>query len=367
VRAISLAAALLGPSLAAESPAEDPVPAGAASVTAELRIVLLVPTHGEEAARADAIAAHLSGLPVEVAVVQIEALGGELSTKHAEAERIATVHDAAAVLWVESPRTGTLELQLVRPGRREVLHRAVSTDPDAPEAGLEALGVVARSVTAALLADHPIEMEVIALPDEPKPAAPATVEPLPPAPAPAPAPARTRGRARIALGYVGTSYAREIAWQSGVDFAAAWVWPFGLHVGAGYGLMQRARADAGSAAIEVTRHPISATVGYGHRWRSLFFEGEAVAILDYATRSGSTTAGELAPARDRGHTTFALGPRGRLAVVAAWRVEVYVQVGMEVWLGRIRYAVQTPEGATAVVLQPRRVRAHTGAGIAVRL
>jgi hypothetical protein len=127
------------------------------------------------------------------------------------------------------------------------------------------------------------------------------------------------------------------------------------------------RADEAGAAIEVTRHPIAAAVGYGHRFGSLYVEGEAVAIVDYAIRRATSSAPGLTSAPDRGRVTFGLGPRGRVAVVAAWRVELFVQVGVEFWLAAVRYAVETGAADGPVVLQPRRVRAHTGAGIAVRI
>ena len=327
-------------------------------------VVLLVAANEEDRERADAIAAHLSGLDVHVETVEVEAIAGALAEKHALAERAALEHAAVATYWVESPREGTLELYLVRPGRREVLVREVSLDPGASEAGIEALAVVARSATSALVTDAALDMRTLPLPEaiEPPPA-PAPKSP----PTPPPKPPRTRGRARLAVGYAGTSYAREVAWQSGVGFAASWVWPFGLHLGAEYDLMQRVRAGEPGAALEIVRHPIAALLGYGHRFGSVYVEGEAVAILDYAVRHGTSTAPGFAAAPDRGHVTFGLGPRGRFAVVAVWRLELFVQVGAEFWLSAVRYAVDTAGGQSVVVVQPRRVRAHAGAGVAVRI
>jgi hypothetical protein len=166
---------------------------------------------------------------------------------------------------------------------------------------------------------------------------------------------------------VGTSFAREVAWQSGVGFGFGWVWPFGLHLGADYTLMQRVRADATGSAIVVARHPVAGAVGYSWRYRSLYVDGDAVVILDYATRHGSSTADGLSAAPDRGRFTVGLGPRARVALIAVWRLEVFAQVGVEFWLSRVRYAVQTASGATREVLSPRRVRATAGAGLAVRL
>lgn len=361
MHALLLVAAVLAASMRGP---EEPPPAEAAAEEAEpqteTRIVLLAIPGTDDAARTEAIAAHLSGLDVVVDTIEIDAMRGELVAKHALADGAARARGAIAAYWVESPRAGTLELYVVQPGRRAVLRREVSLDPDAPEASIEALGVVARSITSALVADADPDMESIPLP-EPVAAPAPEPEPAPPPPE------RTRGRARLALGYVGTSYAKQLAWQSGLGFSAGWVWPFGLHLAADYTLMQRVRSTGDASSIVITRHPIAAAIGYGHRFRSLYVEGEAVATLDYAVRRGTSSSPVLSPAPDRGHTTFGLGPRGRLAVIAGWRVELYLQAGVEFWLSTVRYAVESAAGQTDVLLQPRRVRAHTGAGVAVRI
>ncbi len=350
----------------AEAPPADPPPSEATDAETA-KVVLLVVEGTDDVERAEAIEAHLSGLDVGVETVAIDEIRGELVAKHAIAEGAARARDALGAFWVESPRKGTLELYLVQPGRREVMRREISLDPRAPQASVEAVGIVARSITSALASGMSVEMEAIPLP-EPQPAPEPEPAPAPkPAPAPPPDTPRERGRARLAVGYVGTSYAREVAWQSGLGLGAGWVWPFGLHVAAEYAVMQRVRAVETGAAIVVARHPIAAAVGWGHRFGSVFVEGEAVAILDYAVRRSTSGGDLLAPAPDRGRVTFGLGPRGRLAVVAAWRVELYLQVGVEFWLSTVRYAIQRPDGSLPVVLQPRRVRAHTGAGVAVRI
>jgi hypothetical protein len=63
----------------------------------------------------------------------------------------------------------------------------------------------------------------------------------------------------------------------------------------------------------------------------------------------------------------ALSPRARLGVVAVWRLELFVALGLELWLSNTRYGIQTSGSESAVVLHPHRVRAWTSAGVAVRI
>ncbi len=363
----TILAALVG--ALAPAPADAPTtttaiePAPAAEPT-----IVLVAVDGPEAAeRAEAVSAHVHG-SVALATSDARPATDEPRAWYELAVREAERAGAFAVLWVDVEDDGQLVLSVVRPGVREIRWRRIATDPAAPSAGLEALGVVARATTSALLSDGALQMETT--PIEEAPAPPAAAPPRPtttPTTKPAPPAKRERGRGLLAVGYVGTSYAREIPWQSGVGFEGGFAWPFGLHATVGYTLYQRARAESPWGRIEVVRNPITAMLGYHRRWRALGYGGDGGVIVDVAQRRASTSATGVAAADDRVHVGTALALRARGSVVAVWRLEVFVAIGLEVWLSQVEYGIESPTGDTDVVLEPHRVRGTATAGVAVRL
>lgn len=365
--AATIFAALLGAFAPVGEPPTAP-PIETSTPTTEPTIALVAVDTPDAAERAEAVSAHLHG-SVAVVVSDARPRGDEPRAWYELAVREAERAKAFAVLWVVADTDGQLVLSVVRPGVHEIRWRRIAVDPAAPSAGLEALGVVARATTNALLSDGALQMETTAI-DAPAPAAapptPPTAKPEP-EPKPTPPEPRERGRGLLAIGYVGTSYAPEVPWQSGMGFEGGWAWPFGLHATLGYTLYQRVRAESAVGRVEVVRNPITALLGYHRRWRALGYGGDAGVIVDIAKRRASSSASGVAAADDRVHASTALALRARGSVVAVWRLEVFAAIGLEVWLSKIEYAVESPTGDTDVVLAPHRVRATATAGLALRL
>lgn len=326
-------------------------------------VVLLGIDEPDAAERAEAIAAHVHGLATLVASDARPATD-DARAWYELAAREARERSAVAVFWVEATEDGHYVLSVVRPERREIRWRRIAMDPSSPSAGIEALGVITRATTSALLADSALQMETTTIPEPVPEAAPQREPPSPPRVAPRP---RARGRALLAASYAGTSYAREVAWQSGIGLEGGWAWPIGVHASLGYTIYQRTRATSELGRLEVVRHPIAATVGYHRRIRALGFGGDAGLLLDYTRRHATTDAPDVEAGRDRGRLTTAITARVRGSVLAVWRLEVFAAIGVEAWLSDVRYAVETRDGELGVVLTPRRVRATVAAGVAVRL
>ncbi|HWB76784.1 MAG TPA: hypothetical protein VG755_17580 [Nannocystaceae bacterium] len=325
--------------------------------------ILLLAVDGPDAAeQAEAITGHVHGLAEVVASAQRPKHDGDRAW-YELARREAEAHDAVAVFWVAREDDSHWVLSVVRPERREIRWRRVEIDPASPSAAIEALGVITRATTSALLADTALQMETTPIP---APAPSASAAPAQ-APAPVAAPAPTRGRFVIAAGYAGTSFAREAKWQSGIAFEAGWAWRFGLHALVGYTAYQRVRAQSPLGRVELARTPITAWIGWHGRTRALGYGADAGVIVDYTKRHAIARGSDVAAERDHGGVTTALAARVRGSVVVVWRLEVFAAVGLEAWLSRVRYAVRDSGGELHDVLNPRRVRATVSAGLAVRI
>jgi hypothetical protein len=331
---------------------------------AQQTIVLLAIDGPEAAEQAEAISGHVHGL-VELVTSAARPEHDDDRAWYELAVREAERTGAVAVFWVARADERHYVLSVVRPERREIRWRKVELEPEAVSAGMEALGIITRATTSALLADAALQMETTPIP-APAPA-PAPSQPRPPSAAKRSPTAPSRGRAVLAVDYTGTSYAHELPWQSGVGLEAGWAWRFGLHAMVGYTAYQRVRAESPLGRVELTRHPIVALLGYHRRHRALGYGGDAGLIVDYARRHAIAGQPEVAAARDKGNVTTALTLRARGSVVVVWRLEVFAAVGIEAWLSRVRYAVADAGGDLHTVLVPRTVRATVVAGLAVRI
>lgn len=329
----------------------------------EARLVVVAPSESQWRSAVDA---HLAGFPIEV-VVAPPRPGTSMRERYERGLVLAEQHDAVGVLWIESD-DDAFHLYVVRPEVRVVYVRTVDIAPEAPQAALEAVGVVTAATVGALIAGSAIAMEPTVIPEDPAPEPEPEPEPER-EPKPEPEPEPRVGRFVLSAGYQGTTFVQERPWQSGGAVEAGWIWPFGLHVGAGLAFMQRVEARADTAAVTLARHPVHLAVGYGRRWGRVWLRGDGLLIVDPAERTASVADPDqmLAVEPRRVRTTVALAPRIRLGVALVWRLEAYAAVATEFWLSRARYAVELTPGARTVVVTPRWVRVSPQLGIAVRL
>jgi hypothetical protein len=107
--------------------------------------------------------------------------------------------------------------------------------------------------------------------------------------------------------------------------------------------------------------------GWHWRMRSLWLGVEAALVVDPAIRRARGQDTQTVARPDRSLVSTAIAPRGRIGVIAAWRVEVFASVALEAWLSNVRHAVSAGPGDMRELLSPRRIRATTAVGVAVRL
>lgn len=338
-------------------PLVDPLPADDAADGP--RILLLSSGLPADDVRKNAMRAHLGGTGMQLQPTAWQPEPAQIDRYH-QARGHAAHHDGDVVLWVEEPSPGVMTLYLVDPERDELRQRTMTYPADERETSLEALGVITRSILTAWSEGAPLEMDRIAMPaPEPEP----QPQPQPP-PEPQPEP---RGRFLLGASYVGTSYAPQAPWQSGLRIETGWAWPVGVEAGLGYSVLQGVRARADETVLLLRRHPVDAFAGYAHQFRNLRIHGSAAVIVDPTRRSASTTAQDLVAQPDRNRVAIGLGPRARLSVFLVWRLELFVGVGMEVWLREFRYELELDDGSRARMVDPWRVRAWTVAGLVARI
>lgn len=362
--AIPLALALV---VGEPSPVSPPAEATQTS-TEPRRIVVGVIEGGriDAVAVVQALRGHLADLGVgpAVEVRPAAALAEQLGWAR---ERLA--EGVGAIVWVEATAGHGSAVYLLLGAPERLYTRHLDT-PDDPLETREILGVVIRGLVASLAASEaPADMEVIAVPVAEAPPPPPAPAPQPAAaspPKPAPAP---RLRLLLGLGYVGSSYAAQLPWASGLGLEVGFLSRRGLVVAVGgAGLLhpvltpalgQQTRDDA---RLRLGRAGFTLRVGFrvplGAR-RRVFVEpavvgrGEAIVwrpTADSQARAGVGLRVGVAPTVGLG---LELG-RGFALVLA---------VGLDIWLRNFDLVARTPVGTTPLV-RPPTVGATAGLGLA---
>jgi hypothetical protein len=337
----------------AVAPAEDPSPE-------RPTIVVSIDGHTEDllAAAVRAIEAHAQG--VSLVVERSRLPGADLRAHMREAERLAQLHGATGVFWLDLQSEDEFLLYLFEPEGLRVLVRRIPTSAADRPAAIESVGVIVGSSSEALASGETIGMTPVdpALTREPEPESAPTPVPPPVEPRPPPAPApRLWKHLRISLAYAGTTYARNMPWQQGGALAVAAAVAPRLHVGVEYSLLAPDRIRE-PIPLELWRHPIAAHVGFQQtlvRWLAL--DGQLAAGLTIddwrrldAQRSGLRAVGTVAP------WTF-------LRVFLGGGFSLDVGVGAEFMLGSWRYTWQCEEQRECVAVRPDVVRGRVRGGI----
>ncbi|MDC0721065.1 hypothetical protein [Nannocystis bainbridge] len=358
--AVPLALALV---VGEPSPASAPGPAAEVTEAPQIAVGVIEAGRIDAVAVAQALRGHLADLGVgpAVEVRPAAALADQLVWAR---ERLAG--GAGAVVWVEAAGQGSAVYLLL--GAPERLYTRHLDTPDDPLETREILGVVIRGLVASLATrEAPLDMEVLAVPVEaPPPVAPEPAPaPVAPAPKPAPAPAV---RLLLGFGYVGSSYAAQLPWASGLGLELGLLGRRGLVFAVGgAGLLHAAltpelggqRFD--DARLRLGRLGFGVRLGYriglGAR-RRVFVEpalaGRGEALVWRPTAGSQARAGAglrfgVAPTLGLG---FELG-RGFALVLAA---------GLDIWLRNFDLVARTPVGTTPLV-RPPTLGATAGLGL----
>lgn len=272
---------------------------------------------------------------------------------------LAAEESATAVFWIEVDDSGQILHYTVEAGRGDrALVRRTGTDAGSRSAQLEAVAVITRRSTDALLRGGEIGVGF----EEVRPEPPRDPEPEPVVTPPAPAtPERQRGTFRFALAYSGTTYAPEHVWQSGMNLRAGWRFPFGLLIDVGYTLNVPARRSIDGVELTVARHPIELGVGYRRAWQWLAIEAELAGIADVNTRRTLSAEPGFLTTEDDARLVLGFAPRVRLEWLATRVLRVFVSAAMPVYPTAFAYVGDLPE--RTAFFRPWRLRGQTRLGI----
>lgn len=307
----------------------------------------------------EVIASHVGGAGVRVLVEQSHLAAADLGEQIAWARDVGSRHQAVGVFWIDA-RDDELLLYLIDRSGDRVLVRTVPKDPQSPAASYEAVGVVARSITEALLAGATIGMQEVAV-AEPEPPAPAEpeVEPIEIDVVERPSPWH---RLNVTLGYRGASFADELPWLSGIGAELSARPRRAFVLGLSYAFFFPDYAQHPSIIFSVQRNAASAFAGlHAGVGRRLAVDLRGIATVDVVRQRVLEVASDLDAAPDSTRVLFSLGADARLWIYA-WRgFGFFAGVGLEVVTNPFSYVV-VQEGRD-VALDTHRVRGVATAGL----
>lgn len=336
-------------------------------------VFLSPPSEDLDASLRDALTAQLSGASATLVFEHFSVEGAPLRRQVSEARSIAVAHDAVGVYWLDAQSEKDWLLYLAERSGDRVLVRRLEIETGGAAAAVEAVSVITRQSTDALLAGQTIGMQAVALPPENPPGA--GEAPARGAAASAPgaaieAPARAapsvlRRGIEIGVGYHGDSFAKQIAWQSGLRFGASYLSSFGLYAGAGYVFYRSSSVQAPNVAFEVTRTPVDVEVGVAFGKRRLVPAVGLRGIVDIVHRQGISTAAPAVPTPDATRAVVFLSPRVRLGYTLSPSLDVFLGGGVDLAINNFSF-VSRADGRDDVLLSPRGVRPAAELGLTLR-
>jgi hypothetical protein len=370
--------------------ATEPAPGAPAPATTapKARVILMgaQSAEAEEGPLSQAIRAQLVDVDIELVDTPAPDPGENVAARIQAATVLIEKLDALGAWWVEI-RPDELLLYLVdRHGA--ALARRIERDPRGEGAELEALAVIVRASTQALLEGRTIGMQRVPAAPEP---APERGEPPTAVPEPEPtmrvdrrphAPTRLpHPHGGLSVAYAGTSFAAEpdwgARWQSGLTLWTRWHPRAGpVFVGAGYTFYQElvdvvepSTPSLGfDALFAIRRHPARAFVGHRLARAAISLDSEIAVVVDATTVRG-TPQRSLEDFENRVDigTMVGLEPRLRLHVRVHDLVTPFVALGAEIMVKNVRYDVTWMQGdeiaEQRTYLRPHPVRPTLAAGL----
>lgn len=283
-----------------------------------------------------------------------------LAGQMTRAEALAEEQHAIAVFWIEEQANGTWLLHMMDSERERVVIRAVDASDERRPAAIEAVAVMVRESTRALIASEP--------PPEPEPEPRKAPSPMPPKNL-LPAGARPW---RLWVGYVAEDFASEVTWQHCVALGASWhglqPWYAGLRF-----LLTPALSPTAPIAIHVQRYPFQGALGYRYRIGRLALDGGLGLSVDLlrnrAEGVGAPVGGlKITPETDQTRVLLALEPHLRGELQLSPFLAVFADLGVGILLNPFSYlsrqSISQTESVDTILLRPNPVRPAVGLGIA---
>jgi hypothetical protein len=342
---------------------EQPAPADEEKQRKVIVLAVLDRGTGEDAGRAiETFIAHLAGASVDVIVERPDIQG--LREQIAWAREAVRTHKASGVFWLDLAPGEEVMLYLVEPTGESALVRTIPRDPEGPASTFEALGAIARSITAALLEGQTIGMKRVELPEPETP---------PPTPAPVvrkaaePPPPPSFRLLRVSAQYLGTTFADDVPWQSGVGLDLS-VRPLpAFFLGVGYSYVFESRVVDPVATLAVQRNPIALFAGFHGRFaKAVAVEVEARVVVDPIRQRLLDVADVDPPLAAAGASSRVLvsgGTSGRLLFFVYKGLALHASVGLDVVMNPFDYVVLV-EGEQGLRFSPHRIRGQATAGLA---
>jgi hypothetical protein len=305
----------------------------------------------------DALSTQLSLLNATVYYAGPATREGDPTERVRSARRAAARYGAIATFWLDAPLQGAWELYAADAGITRVVVRRLASGQASVEANIEAVALIVRATTDALLHGQPMPAEEIS--EEGKAYAPWPVEQLDPG---------SYG-VRISGAYTGTTFSKEQRWQHGVSLRAAWIWPTGPYVGLGFTIFQRMLLDTPPVRFEIDRYPISLHAGLRFAVSRLTFIGELGVELEIRNRRtvSSMMGSDLEFMLSTPDQAKVLNICPKLETelkVLPWLV-LFGGVGLDFVVGNFPYSILNQETRkTSISLEPYLIRLSVHLGLA---
>ncbi len=290
---------------------------------------------------------------IEVHFERFSADGLPLRAQASEARSLASAHDALGVFWLDTATDRDWLVYLTERSADRVLVRRVTVESGGSDAAIEAVSVITRQSSEALVSGETIGMRPVALPPEPTLGVPGIAREPIPMPRP-PAFVRPRGLA-LGAAYAGDSPSVQIGWQSGVRLAAAYRSPIGLYAGVGYVLYGASLLNEVGLAFQVARHPVDIDIGYSFGRGRVTPSVELRGMIDVLRREDVAAEPPYDGVGNDTRALVFLSPRVRLGYTLSSVSEVYVMGGADVAINDFSY-VSRGDGGDHVLLALREVR-----------
>lgn len=300
----------------------------------------------------DALATQLSLLNATVYYAGPATREGNPSDRVRSARRAAARYGAIATFWLDAPPSQAWVLYAADAGITRVVVRRLDSGRASVEANIEAVALIVRATTDALLHGEPIPAEEIS--EEGKELAPWPVEQLD----------RGHHAARISAAYTGTTFAKERRWQHGVSLRAAWIWPSGPYLGLGFTIFERMQFEIAPARFNVDRYPISLQAGLRFRVAPLTFTGELGVELEIRNRRTVSAMNQNIELTNPAQSVVLnICPKLETELgVSSW-LALFGGIGLDFVVGNFPYIVlQQETEKTSIILEPYLIRfsAHVG-------
>jgi len=307
-------------------------------------VVLVGPQADDPALRAlPAVEGQISDLPILLEFEPVARMTGGPAMQTAVVRAAAQKHRAIAVLWAERTRQHEVFLHVADPTGERILSRGIRADG---HAGYEALGIIGRGFLRALVEGGTIGVRV----------APVVAQP----PSVVPPDLGVGIVAAVQTSWTGDSVVA--AMDMGLALALTRRWS----VLASYGFAYPWRAKAGALVLDLQSHPTSVGVRYSGSSDGFGLGFSLPVTLDYLVRRAHSRSSAVIPTGTKAWWLASFSPTVRGRVGLGTHMDLYVDLGVEILVNQVEFAISTAEG-NKVAYTPWRVRPRGVVGLEVPL